>query len=485
MNFRKKWQEDADGDGRAGVAASLGLEIWQTWKALKDAGTKREKASAAVTGFSRVWGLVKGAKTRRGAGKGSDGVKTIVIAVLGAGLALSGPGRGQTTVAPNQMRSADFSGLSLTKPARTVGALPASCAVGEVVYLATGAGAAKLNVCSATNVWTALGGAVHGHALSDIAGVSGKQGDGALLMAFGGGGLASGDCAQFDAGGNIVSAGGPCGAGGAANAKVAFTGQTLVTMTHNRGTLDVLVSCYDSSNALLEPDRVTLVNTNTVQVAFAVAQSGTCVLNSSGGGSGTGGTPMPAVTSVFGRDGAVTAQAGDYTFAQIGGIASVTQGGTGAATVPLARANLLPGYSANAGKCLAVNAGGTDVEWATCGSGGGAYTAGFGIVLNGSEIGVAGSVPTFLTGVGSVADWNGGSKNVPAQSCQEKNFTLTGAREGDGVSAGWPAALPSGLSGLMYVGASDLVVVRLCNATAAPVGVADGLTFRATIVRSF
>ena len=42
-------------------------------------------------------------------------------------------------------------------------------------------------------------------------------------------------------------------------------------------------------------------------------------------------------------------------------------GGTGATTAPNARINLLPSYTGNAGKVLALNVGGTDVEWISAG----------------------------------------------------------------------------------------------------------------------
>jgi len=47
----------------------------------------------------------------------------------------------------------------------------------------------------------------------------------------------------------------------------------------------------------------------------------------------------------------------------LGGTLAIGSGGTNATTVPAARVNLLPSYSGNAGRALALNAGGTDVEW--------------------------------------------------------------------------------------------------------------------------
>jgi len=50
---------------------------------------------------------------------------------------------------------------------------------------------------------------------------------------------------------------------------------------------------------------------------------------------------------------------------------AVADGGTGSSTASGARSNLLPSYTGNGGKVLAVNTGATDVEWITASSGGG------------------------------------------------------------------------------------------------------------------
>lgn len=52
------------------------------------------------------------------------------------------------------------------------------------------------------------------------------------------------------------------------------------------------------------------------------------------------------------------------------GVLAVTYGGTGASTNASARVNLLPSYTGNAGKILALNAGGTDTEWVSAGGSG-------------------------------------------------------------------------------------------------------------------
>jgi hypothetical protein len=83
---------------------------------------------------------------------------------------------------------------------------------------------------------------------------------------------------------------------------------------------------------------------------------GTITIDSTGGGGGgvtsfsagsTGLMPSSATT------GAVT----------LTGTLAVASGGTGSGTAAGARVNILPSYTSNAGKVLAVNAGATDTEW--------------------------------------------------------------------------------------------------------------------------
>ncbi len=139
--------------------------------------------------------------------------------------------------------------------------------------------------------------AVHTHALTDLAGITGKQGGASTLLSFGGGTTAAGDCAQFDAGGNIVSAGAPCGAAAEANTGVAFAvtlaGETAKTVTaaeHGFQTPNLFGSCYDTA---VSPWRavdgfsmsVDPASYNVV-FAFPVPFTGRCILTAGGGGGG-------------------------------------------------------------------------------------------------------------------------------------------------------------------------------------------------------
>lgn len=399
---------------------------------------------------------------------------------------------------------------------------------------------------TAAGARTRLGAAaeIHTHGIGQIEGVTGKSGNASVLQTFGGGAAGSGECAQYDAAGNLISSGGPCG--GRENYSQALSATTNATLTHNMGTRNVLVECFDELDAKIEPGGVFIPDVNTAVVTFAVAQSGRCVVSGTGSGMAGGGAVSSvfgrtgtitgqagdysfsqiagtaglaqggtnqsgwtagrcvqvsadgtrlesagancstgAVTGVFGRTGLVVAQTGDYNFGQISGTAGITQGGTGGTTALSARSNLLPAYSGQTGRCLKVGLTGSDVEWGDCDSANLSPVAGTGIVVSGSTISVdPATVPSFLTAAASLSGWGSGGV-IPAQSCSELGFVVAGAAPGDALASGWPPDMTSGLTGTMYVSAAGTIVVRLCNVTTAGVAGPDGRTFRATILRTF
>lgn len=446
---------------------------------------------------------------------------------------------GQSTIhLPTQGRQADFSTFPQTKPARVVTALPGSCTAGEAVVVSAGP-AAGLYVCTGAGAWVAA--APHGHQLSEVSGVSGKQGTGTLLQAFGGGAVQAGDCAQFDENGNLVSANAPCGAG-AENFSLDFTNATVVNLDHNLGTQSVLVGCTDPAGQAVIPDLVQVVDGNRVMVSFAVAQSGRCVVNATGGGSGGSG----AVSSVFGRTGAVTAQAGDYSFSQIGGQLALSQIAPAALQGNGSKLQLFSGTAA-ANDCAKFDANGNVVSaGAACGTGSGDVSGpatsldgevalfqgtggktlkratGSGVVKLADGVlgfvsgaasdcirtdgtsGPCGGTVYFgagLEGSGTAADpvrlAAGGSVasqafysasltfgTLPGSTCAEQNIRADGATPGETVAAGLPPTLPAGLTASVYSGA-DVVVVRLCNVTGAAVDVPADMSFSVRIVRGY
>jgi len=386
---------------------------------------------------------------------------------------------------------------------------------------------------------------VHTHGLGQVEGITAKSGNASVLQTFGGGATGSGECAQYDGAGNLISSGGPCG--GRENYSQALAATTNATLTHNLGTRNVVVECFDELDARIEPGGVYVPDVNTVIVTFAVAQTGRCVVSGTGSGVAGGGGAISSVfgrtgavaaqagdysfpqiagtlglgqggtnqagwtagrcvqvssdgtklesagtscstgtvTSVFGRTGVVASQAGDYSFSQLSGLAGITQGGTGAATAAVARTNLLPAYSGQTGRCLKVGLSGTDVEWGDCDQSSQAPVAGAGITISGTTISVdPAAVPSYLTAAASLSGWGSGGV-IAAQSCSELSFAAAGASPGDAIAAGWPPDVGNGLVGAMYVSGDGSVVVRLCNVTAAGVAGPDGRTFRATILRTF
>ncbi|MCL6480305.1 MAG: hypothetical protein K6U02_01125 [Firmicutes bacterium] len=72
--------------------------------------------------------------------------------------------------------------------------------------------------------------------------------------------------------------------------------------------------------------------------------------------------------------------------------------------------------------------------------------------------------------------------SIAAQSCSALTIPVSGAAAGDPVLTAWPVTLEDGLTGLMYVSATDTVTVRLCNVTAAAIDPANQ-TFAGRIVK--
>jgi len=77
----------------------------------------------------------------------------------------------------------------------------------------------------------------------------------------------------------------------------------------------------------------------------------------------------------------------------------LSYGGTGASSASQARGNILPSYSGNAGKVLAVNVGATDAEWISAGGVGTVTSVGTGTGLTGGPITASGTIALADTAV--------------------------------------------------------------------------------------
>jgi len=257
-------------------------------------------------------------------------------------------GEGQTSIdLRTQSKSVDFSGATATKPMQTGSSLPTTCAVGQFFFLTTATAGSNVYACNPANTWATQGNSVpmtpgsanevlssNGSSTQWLAvggDVSGPPG--ALTVSrFQGRNLSnaapsSQQVLQWNASLNQWQPA-PAQAG---NSSYAFAAQVTVTIpgtVHQFETANLVVDCYDNSlpPQRVEPDKVQISPTNyNVTVDFSTPQTGYCVVNGAGtasvGGSGGGG----AISSVFGRTGAIAAQSGDYAFGLISGSVASTQ----------------------------------------------------------------------------------------------------------------------------------------------------------------
>jgi hypothetical protein len=312
-----------------------------------------------------------------------------------------------------QSKSIDFTGASLTKPARSAATLPGTCSAGELFYLSTG----PLYSCTSTNNWVKMGT------------VSGSTNPG--------------DCARFDANGNVVDGGAACGGG--PNFQQAFAAATSVTLAHNLNSTGIVFACFDNSTPPLWilPKSVALTNANTLTINFAAAQSGSCVVNANGAGS------IPNFQQTFTGATAVT-------LAHNLNSTSVVFACFDNSTPPLW---ILP-------KSVALtNANTLTVSFASVQSGSCSVNA-----TGGS------TEPAFLMGSASLS-----FGAIAQAACAETAFPLSGTNPGDSIAPGWPATLGPGLAGTMIASAANTVTVELCNLSGATL-TPPAQTFKATVI---
>jgi len=248
---------------------------------------------------------------------------------------------GQTLVdLRSQTRNVDFTAAGSTKPIKAGNTLPATCAVGEFFFLTSAPAGANVRACNPANTWTPQGNlpAVSQGTADQVLSSNGTAAQWVSLSGDITGPPASvtvnrlqglsissappsdGQVLQWNAARNQWE---PTRQAG--NASYVFNSQTSITIPgnlHRFGTANLIADCYDAATPpkRVEPDTVQISQTSyDVTIAFSTAQSGYCVVN--GASAGGGG----AVASVFGRAGAVSAQTGDYSFAQISGTADAAQ----------------------------------------------------------------------------------------------------------------------------------------------------------------
>jgi hypothetical protein len=135
-------------------------------------------------------------------------------------------------------------------------------------------------------------------------------------------------------------------------------------------------------------------------------------INASGGGGG-GDVTGPASSTdnavarfdsttgkIIQNSGVVINDSGEVTVGVWKGTeVGLSYGGTGASNAAQARGNILPSYTGNGGKVLAVNVGATDTEWIAAGGTGTVTSVGTGTGLTGGPITAAGTIALANTAV--------------------------------------------------------------------------------------
>jgi hypothetical protein len=424
--------------------------------------------------------------------------------------ALVTTGEGQTLVdLRTQSKSVDFSAAGSTKPMQTGSSLPSTCAVGQFYFLTTAAAGSNVYACNPINTWTVEGSGLSVNA-STTNEVLSSNGSSIQWLALGGdisgapGGLTVNRLqgrtlsSTAPSGGQVLQWNGtanqwqpaPAQAG---NASYAFTAQVSITIpgtVHQFGTANLVVDCYDNSTPpqRVEPDRIQISPaTYNVTVNFSVAQSGYCVVN--GAGTASVNVGVGAVSSVFGRTGAVLAQSGDYGFGQISGTVAAGQlpsaggdvsGTLTAATVTGIQSRAVSNTAPSNGQALVWNSGASAWQPGTVSSGGavssifgrtGAVTAQSGDYGFGQISGTVGTGQ--LPGAGG--DVSGTLTAATVTGIQSRAVSNTAPSNGQalvwnsGASAWQPGTVSSGGAVSSIFGRTGAVAAQTGDYTAAQV----------------
>ncbi|NBX51006.1 hypothetical protein EBT25_14015, partial [bacterium] len=217
---------------------------------------------------------------------------------------------------------------------------------------------------------------------------------------------------------------------------------------------------------------------------------GTITIAATGGGGGSG-----TVTSVDASGGTtgMTFSGGPITSSgtlTMAGTLAVANGGTNATTAANARINLLPSYTGNGGKVLAVNAGATDTEWIAAGGTGTVTSVNVsggttGLTTSGGPVTGAGTI----TIAGTLGTANGGTNSTAAPTAgaiaygtgTAIAYTAAGTAgqylQSNGSSTPTWSSISSGVGSTAYYGAfqdtTDQTIASTTTAYVVAIGTTD------------
>ena len=452
--------------------------------------------------------------------------------LLGAAILASAGGQTRVDLG-TQGKNIDFSGVS-TKPFQAGTVLPSTCSVGQTYFKTDASAGQNFYGCTASDVWTVqtpgespnysaaftsqtsvvIPGTAHGYTTTNLIIECYDTGTSIVIpssvaidsstydVTIGFSSPRSGRCLVN--GGGAGGSGGPGSSGGSGSGPVSLSGDvggttsaTVVTRIQGKpvaatAATDGQALTWDGTSGQWEPRTiqtgtssvsnlgVTFTNPTVLTIGAGCSATAPCNVRF---GNAVWNIQAPATAAISGGTGTA------YIYVDQSGTLNVGHNLTVTCSTGCQAQPGVTGFPANVIPIATWTA--SNGTWSAQGSDWRAslstnvLNAGQGIVVvttgGASTVAVDTTVvPTYLKGSATL-DFASMANGVCAG---DLTVSVPGALSGDAVAPGWPATLPQGVMGTMFVSAADTVTVRLCNLSGSTVNPASA-TYSATTVRSF